>query len=63
MDPWLFHEILQCHGLQLRKVLCSYVEEYFKLLTKTGSKMSSFTRLIDIDKLLLVCLITKVRGM
>ena len=37
------------------------MDECFNLLIKNGSIMSSFTRFINIDKLLLVGLSTKVK--
>ena len=62
MDPYLFCKILQRFGFQLRKVLGPYVTECFRFLIKNGFIMSSFTRFINIDKLLLlVGLCTKVR--
>ena len=40
---------------QARPLLGPYVEEYFKLLVKNGSIMSSFTQFIYIDTLLYNC--------
>ena len=40
---------------QSRTLLDPYVEEFFKLLIKNGSIMSSCTRFIYIDKLLYNC--------
>ena len=51
MDPWLFLEMLERLGFQLRRVSGPYVEECL-LITNWFYVFYSFTRLIYIDKLL-----------